>query len=668
VSNEVDFFQDFEAAHGAELEDYGACYGNEWDLYTATIGEVTAKMKRAVEGLRAAEGLAVLASQDDPTVWGAWASARDSAMLACALYYDHSFGPGPGVTDAQRNTWQRRMQSALTDYVNGLLGAASQAVTARIAQPAGVERHMVFNPLSWTRSDVADLVSAQPEPRHVVDVETGAVLPSQTVTIAGQSRLRVKVPSVPSMGYRVVQVLPGAAGSFPPAATVTLPTIDNGLVRVTLGTRGQITSLQDPTDGGREYVGSGSALNDIGSSSGTGTVTLESQGPVSVTLRLSAGSMTRETRVTLFAGSRRVEVRNDINQNFTGDVGFTSRFDLAGMTMRHEEVGMIARVGRKSQGGDYANENTRTDGLTLNHFVDLSLASRGVTVSAWDGSFFRAGNSDPWTLDATTPSIRTVVGNQVDGAGAGIYAQGYDSKFLHRLAFGIHGAYDPAAAMRFALEHQNPFHTARVQGAPNSPLPATTYSMLTIDSPEVLLWAWKPAEEGPAHGWIARVWNVAEGPRTGLLTVAGSIASARHVTHIETDLGSAPLSAGRLPFSLASQQMATFRLMLSDSTGTVSVGDGAPRAESQLAAYPNPARTGRGATLSFSLAGPGHVRLTLHDITGARRATIADGHLPAGRHDLRWNQATDRSLPPGLYFARLETSEGIRGTRVALIE
>ena len=88
-------------------------------------------------------------------------------------------------------------------------------------------------------------------------------LPSQTVTVGGAPGCRTGGGCAVGRD-RVVEVRSGADAEFPLAATVTLPAMDNGVVRVTLGTRGQITSLIDHTDGDRQWVGTGSALNDIG--------------------------------------------------------------------------------------------------------------------------------------------------------------------------------------------------------------------------------------------------------------------------------------------------------------------------------------------------------------------------------------------------------------------
>jgi alpha-mannosidase len=150
---------------------------------------------------------------------------------------------------------------------------------------------------------------------------------------------------------------------------------------------------------------------------------------------------------------------------------------------------------------------------------------------------------------------------QVDGSTYGIASQGGDSRFTHRFAIVTHGAWDPAASMRFALDHQNPLVAAAVTGGASAPLTAPIWTLLDLPSADVLLWALKPAEEGIAQGLVARVWNVADASRTFNLSLpAHGLTSARRVTHLETDLGAASLASGVLGATLARQQMATFRL------------------------------------------------------------------------------------------------------------
>jgi alpha-mannosidase len=66
VSDQLDFFRDFESSHGAELPTMSVGFGNEWDLYSASLAEVSARVRRAVERLRAAEGLATLVALERP--------------------------------------------------------------------------------------------------------------------------------------------------------------------------------------------------------------------------------------------------------------------------------------------------------------------------------------------------------------------------------------------------------------------------------------------------------------------------------------------------------------------------------------------------------------------------------------------------------------------------
>jgi alpha-mannosidase len=226
---------------------------------------------------------------------------------------------------------------------------------------------------------------------------------------------------------------------------------------------------------------------------------------------------------------------------------------------------MIALVDRAAQGGDYADENTRTDFLTLNHFVDLSEESFGVTLSSAESPFFRLGQSSVGLLDATALSLFTVVGMQVDGVNLGIQSQGGDTDFINRYALQTHATFDPAKAMAFSLAHQNPLVSVEATGGAEAPYPASSFSLLQSDNPNILLWAVKPAEEGIAQGIIVRLWNLANSSEDLLLRAPGSVVvRANKSTHVEVDLGEAVVQEGALSDSLQKQQLQTYRLFVSD--------------------------------------------------------------------------------------------------------
>jgi hypothetical protein len=65
-----------------------------------------------------------------------------------------------------------------------------------------------------------------------------------------------------------------------------------------------------------------------------------------------------------------------------------------------------------------------------------------------------------------------------------------------------------------------------------------------------------------------------------------------------------------------------------------------------------------GATLRLAIPRESSVHLAVYDAMGRRVKTLANGMQPAGVSDLRWNgdDEAGRSLPSGLYFARLDAA------------
>ncbi|MBY0396612.1 MAG: hypothetical protein K2X91_09120, partial [Thermoleophilia bacterium] len=201
-------------------------------------------------------------------------------------------------------------------------------------------------------------------------------------------------------------------GGTPARLTITYRTSDgtasrdlvleNGRYRVRVSPRGAITSLVDPTRAGREFAATigGRAINDLGGGAAgddAGTLQVEGQGPVSVTLVASTTvPVARTTRVTLYRDGDRIAMSNLITQNFSDVRDWSFAFSLASPRVRHEEVGAIATAALRNAGGSYATQNARYDWLTLNHFADMddtSGAGVGVTLANTDVPFFRLGNS-----------------------------------------------------------------------------------------------------------------------------------------------------------------------------------------------------------------------------------------------------------------------------------
>ncbi len=569
VSNQVDFFTDFDRTHGATLPGQTVTYGNEWDLYSASLAETSARAKRAVEKLRAAELLATLVGLKSPDFMRRHTPARDRAFTNIGLFWEHNWTADGPISRGERAAWQDSVVTGIETYVNSLHADAGLRLAGLIAKPANTPRFFVLNPLGWTRTGPADHAYAGPADIHVRDVVTGQDVPHQLVKISGAPHLRILARDVPSAGYKVYEILPGA-GTAPrdPAATVAGDTFENAAVRLAVDRDGAIRSLVDKRRGAAELAATidGLALNDLAPHSADGEpLRVENAGPVSVTLRArSEAGLDHTTAITLYRDSDRIDLHNEITANFADIRHWAFGFNLPAPAVRTEEVGAINLNRLASQGGAYADTHARYDYVTLNHFADITAGdgARGVTLSNADLAFARLGRSTPDRLDTATPQIHALAGGQIDGPALGIRGQNGATYFLQRFALRPHGGYDQVAAMKFALEHQNPFVTGALLGGASGPFPADTFSLLTVSDPGVLLWAVKPADDGADRGVIARLWNLADAPATALLAFTPGLAAAHRTTHIETDLETVALAPSTaLPATFARQQLQTYRLV-----------------------------------------------------------------------------------------------------------
>ncbi|MBK6898884.1 MAG: T9SS type A sorting domain-containing protein [bacterium] len=73
-------------------------------------------------------------------------------------------------------------------------------------------------------------------------------------------------------------------------------------------------------------------------------------------------------------------------------------------------------------------------------------------------------------------------------------------------------------------------------------------------------------------------------------------------------------------------------------------------------------------SFDFDLPRPGRVVLTVHDLKGARVATLVDADLPAGEQSRAWHGLDDDGalLPSGVYFVRLSVGEEVRTVKVIM--
>ncbi len=451
VSNEVDFFKDFEDHHGANLASQSVTYGNEWDLYSASMAETSARAKRAVEKLRAAEMLATLVSLKYPTFMRRHEVARENAFNNLGLFWEHDWTADGPIARGQRAAWQEMVASTIEYYVNSIYAEASIRLGGMISRPEKANRFYVLNPLGWSRTDFADFVYAGPANIHVRDVTSGQDVPHQVVNLRGASYLRILAKDIPSAGYKTYEIMAGPGTAATDDAAKAGPdgnSIENSAVKLVVDRDGAIRSFIDKRRGDVELAAKvgGAWLNDFAPNADAGdAIVIENRGPVSVTLRArSDAGLPHSTAITLYRDFDRVDIQNEITANFSNVRYWAFGFAIEQPSVHTEEVGAINLNKSKAEGGDYADSHARYDHITVNHFADMTSGDgkKGMTLSNPDLAFARLGNSTAASLDTATPQINLLAGGQVDGRSLGIHDQNGASYFLQRFALRAHGEYD----------------------------------------------------------------------------------------------------------------------------------------------------------------------------------------------------------------------------------
>jgi alpha-mannosidase len=563
VSNQSDFFRAFKAAYGHNLPKESLAYGNEWDVYSASLAEVSSQVKRSIEKLRAAEAMATIAIQNNPSFSIHLAEKKRDAWMALGLYYEHDWTADGPVTRDERAAWQRKIEAQLTSYVDELHELSQKELGNQINGRQNKNRFYVFNSLSWTRTDYCDFPYDGSNSVKVIDLASNLEVPFQFIDEQGKKSIRILAKDIPSVGYKVFEIQNGRPKSFSKVAEIERNVIQNEFFKLTLTSQGVITSLVDKKNGKKELVSqiNGKYMNDLGSGKDdSGELVVENIGPVSVTLVAKGKSpLAHTTKITLFRDIPRIEIHNQITENFGETYSWTFSHSMENGELWHEEVGAVLKAKPYTQGGHYAIKNARFDWLTLNHFAAIDAGNFSLTLSNPDCSFMKLGNSELDNLDTKTPQISVLAGGQVDGKGLGILDQNGDSLFTQRFALGTHREYDAASSMRFALEHQNPLVSGLVSPVEGK-LPETTYSFLKIDNPNVLLWSLKPSEEGNNKGFVTRFWNF-ENQQEEIRVSFERLISAGFITsHLETDISPASISGGILNEKIGKNQIKTFRI------------------------------------------------------------------------------------------------------------
>lgn len=545
----------------------------DYSVGTTSTAKVTALNRVAHDRLNAAEKLAtmsnLLINSNYPS--GVIRDAYDNMLL----YDEHTWGMWDPVGEVQDWAWSDKSSFAykaaglsemiLTGrrgYTDGGPGAMANAV----AFDDTGQHIVVFNPLSFNRNDLVQLIKLVPEePFDLVDTETGKKVTYQVIKLddplapvpyasgryarenfsttpwfLDQIRgltLTFMAEDVPSMGYKTFKIIP--AESSPVAATslvLTDNTIENRFYKIELNPEtGTVRSIYDK-ELGIELVDQDAPhqVNQLITrlvktgdevSPETAIIRKGQDGPVYASLVVStsgAGCPQVNQEIRLYEKIKRIDIANRVLKDMTPamEVYFAFPFRMEDPDFRFEGPLSVIEPMKDQFPGSNTNH------YAVQHWANVSDGDHGITLAPVDAHLVMFGGLNSSEVSQAHHGVThgTFGAPYVTEMNKGhMYSYVINSNFctnfqttqsgdiLFRYSVTSHkGNWIDGRPREFGWATGNPLISLTVDGKPDGDLPESL-SFCQVDKSNVMLLTMKRAEDD--EGIIVRL-NETEGRDT----------------------------------------------------------------------------------------------------------------------------------------------------------
>jgi hypothetical protein len=430
---------------------------------------------------------------------------------------------------------------------------------------------LVFNPLTWKRTDVVILPGKQLASRfRIIDSTSGAEAPSQKLP---DGSIAFIAADVPSLGYKTFDLLPAAkrAPVTGPAAS-SEAVLENRFYRVAFDrASGAITSIRDKelqlelVDSSAPYrfneylyeryetpvLLDGPKWHRV-----TSATLTPSSGPVASLMKVNAsatGVERLEQTVVLYRDIKRIDFILDMVKAPSGrdyqSVNLQNKeavyvalpFSIPDFKIHQELPGAVVEPIRQQFVG------SGTSYYAVRHFADISNSRYGVTVSSPDVSLIEYGGprAQPIARSVGVKDFESIL-EYPKNSSMYLYLLNnmYDCNILLdqrgplRFAWSIRshgGDWRAGEADHFGWEIHNPLLPELIAGRKSGPLPSTS-SLLSVDQPNIVCTTIKPAEAN-GSGLILRFHETQGVSTTGRVSLSflRNITSAHETSLLEED-------------------------------------------------------------------------------------------------------------------------------------
>lgn len=567
-----EFFRVLEKRYGATLPVHKKAWPDYWTDGAGSTAYETGINRLAHDDLTTAEKLAAAASLVESGAPFPKAEIRDGYAQAM-LFDEHTWGSQDSISEPEaesvRGQWIQKSSHAYeAREIAGSVRDRSLAVLARGITTGDGLPLAVFNPLSWSRTDVVRVILprllAELEGRfRLIDNRTGVEIPFQ---ILDPNILMFRAENVPSIGYAVFTAAPGEPSAPAEAGAVIEDNrIENRFFQVTADpVTGGLRSLVDK-ETGRELVDPASAfgLNQLIYENPEGgreavddrskraafrryfpesaAVSAGFRGPVASSLVLSS-RMFRfpeiRQEIILYDDLKRIDFINRMRKEETTEAEaayFAFPFRVENGRLRLEIADAVM-----SPEADPLPGTTR-DWLAVQNWIEAAGTKNTVVWAPLEAPLVQLGdiNTGKWQakMDVARPFVFSYVLNNYWMTNFKA-SQGGPLVFRYALTSRPGGS-DQVAAARFGAEARTPLLAEWLPNQTAGVLPADSLSFFAVDQPNVLIQTVTAPESG--EGIVLRLREIAG--RETRTRVSSSLFTAETLTYTATDIGEHPANA-----------------------------------------------------------------------------------------------------------------------------
>jgi hypothetical protein len=587
VATPAEFFHHMESTYGKDsFPAFSGDYSGLWSEVKINSPVISANARWIQDHLPVAEAIWSLLTFRNFTSLPS--GNLEDTRLKLYKYDEHSGAAQIGwpklMTRAEVDLQNREYASYTStgrEDIQYLLDSGLQTLFAQ--KEAKSETVVVFNPLSWARTDLATLRLQNGQTiSSLKDLATGAAMPVQTIS---DTEVAFLAKDVPPFGYRTYSIV---AGSPTASQTVTAPSpsLENSAYRLALrSTDGALTGLWDKKLN-QELVDStgGKAANsllrwipteDLPAVWPEVRITKES-GPVFSRLTVRRpGTFWPETRVTLAEGVSKVLIQNTLDRDrmpfvASNQAGEYYSFQFPAPFKGSATLWLEDGIGFHQIPEDYL-PGARTDAAAPLHALVMTGHIGGqetsITLSQKESFFIYLpglpGVRGPNTfLNSARPTVMRKQ-DQGDTRDLGMVnfstvEPGLAAVSTYSFAFRANrGPLDAVASYHDGWEENVPLIATLID---NAMAPAAdTGSFFSISAENITLLAFKPSTDGNPEHYILRLQEIAGKPADAKVTTALKVTAASVVSMTE-DEELATAGVQLLSFHLKPHETLTVRL------------------------------------------------------------------------------------------------------------